>query len=141
MATNVTDIIIGAGSAIRNRVTNSQIYDAPPDSINAFPAIIPLVESLDMSMVMGGNSFEGTLRIVCIVERAEVRNAWLRMYEMMDTTGSGTSVPAALKADATLNSSVDSSFIASVQNIGRKDIGGNIYIGFDILLPFVVTRT
>jgi hypothetical protein len=90
---------------------------------------------------MGGNSFQGTLRIVCLVERADAREAWLRMYDMMDTTGSGTSVIAALKADATLNASVDSSYIAGVQNIGAKEVGGHVYIGFDVMLPFVFTVT
>ena len=137
MATNIRDIIIGAGSAISNRVTNSKAFDHPADSINQFPAIIPLVDNLDMAMVAGGNSFQGTLRIVCLVERAEVREAWLRMYDMMDTTGSGTSIIAALKADATLNASVDSSFIAGVQNVGAKEVGGQVYIGFDVLVPFV----
>ena len=137
MATNITDIITGVGSAIRARVTNSQSYRFPPDSVNQFPAVIPMVESLDMAMVQGGNSFEGTLRIVCLVERAQEEAAWLRMYEMLDTTGSGTSIIAALKADATLNASVDSSFIAGVQNIGEKTVGGHLYIGFDVILPFV----
>ena len=141
MATNIRSIIIGAGSAISNRVSNSQVYDYPPDSVNQFPAIIPMVDNLDMAMVMGGNSFQGTLRIVCLVERADVREAWLRMYDMMDTTGSGTSIIAALKADATLNASVDSSYIAGVQNIGAKEVGGHVYIGFDVMLPFVFTVT
>ena len=141
MATNIRNIITGAGSAIGTRVTNSQTYDYPPDSVNQFPAIIPLVESLDMSMVQGGNSFEGTLRIICLVERADTREAWLRMYDMMDTTGSGTSVIAALKADPTLGTSVDTSFIAGVQNVGAKELGGNMYIGFDVLVPFIRTVT
>lgn len=137
MATNLRDIIIGAGSAVQNRVSNSKAYDFPPDSVNQFPAIIPMVESLDVAMVAGGNSFQGTLRILCLVERAEVREAWLRMYDMMDTTGSGTSVIAALKADSTLNASVDSSFVAAIQNVGAKTIGDHAYIGFDVMLPFV----
>ena len=137
MAVNIRNIIIGAGSAIQNRVSNSKAYDYPPDSVNQFPAIIPMVESLDMAMVAGGNSFQGTLRIVCLVERAEVREAWLRMYDMMDTTGSGTSIIAALKADATLDASVDSSSIAGLQNVGAKDVGGHVYIGFDVMLTFV----
>ena len=137
MATNIRDVVRGAGSAITSRVSNCQSYDYPPDSINQFPAVVPLVDSLDMSMAMGGNSFEGTLRIICFVERAEVRDAWLRMYEMMDTTGSGTSIIAALKADATLGTSVDASFIAAVQNVGAKPVGEHLYIGFDVLVPFV----
>lgn len=141
MATNVRAVVIGAGSAISNRVSNSQVFDYPPDSVNQFPAIIPMVESLDMAIVQGGNSFEGTLRILCLVERADAREAWLRMYDMMDTTGSGTSIVAALKADPTLNASVDSSFIAGVQNIGAKDVGGVTYIGFDVMVPFVFQVT
>jgi len=139
MATNIRSIVIAAGTTIGSRVSNSQIYQHPPDSVNQFPAIIPIVESLDMAMVVRGNSFQGTLRIICLVERAEAKEAWLRMYDMMDTTGSGTSVIAALKADPTLGTSVDSSFIASVQNIGAKSIGEHLYIGFDVILPFVLT--
>jgi hypothetical protein len=139
MATNIRSIVIAAGTTIGSRVSNSQIYQYPPDSVNQFPAIIPIVESLDMAMVVRGNSFQGTLRIICLVERAEAKEAWLRMYDMMDTTGSGTSVIAALKADPTLGTSVDSSFIASVQNIGAKSIGEHLYIGFDVILPFVLT--
>jgi hypothetical protein len=114
-----------------------QRYDYPPDSINQFPAVIPLVENFDPSMVIASNSIEGTLRIICVVERAEVREAWLRLYELMDSTGSGTSVIAALKADPTLTTSVDSSFVARVENIGGKQINNQQYIGFDVLVPFV----
>ena len=107
MAVNIRDIVRGAGSAITSRVTAAQSYDYPPDSVNQFPAIIPLIDSFDPSMVMASNSVEGTLRIICLVERAEVREAYLRLYEMMDTTGSGTSIIAALRADPTLGTSVD----------------------------------
>ena len=141
MATNIRAIVIGVGSAIGTRVTNSQVYDYPPDSVNQFPAIIPTLESMDMSMVQAGNAFEGTLRIICLVEKAETREAWLRMYDMMDTTGSGTSVLAAIKADPTFGTSVDSSFIAGVQNIGAKTVGDHQYIGFDVMVPFVRTVT
>ena len=137
MATNIRDIVRGAGSAISSRVTNMQRYDYPPDSINQFPAVIPLVENFDPSMVIASNSIEGTLRIICVVERAEVREAWLRLYELMDSTGSGTSVIAALKADPTLTTSVDSSFVARVENIGGKQINNQQYVGFDVLVPFV----
>ena len=131
------DIVKNVGTAVSTRVTGANYYDYPPDSPSQFPAIIVTLVSVDPTPVFSGNSFEGTLRITCITERAENREAWVRLYSYMDSTGSGTSVLAALRADPRFGSAVDSSEIARVENIGKRELGGGFYIGFDVLVPFI----
>lgn len=137
MATNIQDIIKNAGTAVATRITNAQAYDAPPDSINQFPAVITMLEAFDPQVAFSGNSFEGTLRIIFLVERSENAEAWRRLYQHLDSTGSGTSVIAALRVDPRFGSAVDSSDIVRVENIGGRDISGGRYVGFDVLVPFI----
>ena len=130
------DIVKNAGTAVSTRVTGAQVYDFPPDSINQFPAIIVLLEAWDPSPVFAGSAYEGTLRIICLTQRSDAREAWLRIYDYMDPVGSGTSVIAALRADPKFGSAVDSSEPVRVENIGVRNLGDNVYIGFDVLVPF-----
>ena len=139
MATNIRDILTNVGTAVSSRLTNSQTYTYPADSVNQFPAIIPLLDSFDPAVAFGGNSFQGTLRIICLIERAEKREAWQRLYEHMDSTGSGTSVLAALRVDERFGSAVDSSDIVRVENIGERTLAGGVYVGFDVLVAFITS--
>lgn len=136
---NIRDIIINVGTAVATRITNAKAYTAPPDSVNEFPAVIPLLDPFDPAVAFQGNSFQGTLRIVFLIERAERREAWLRLYDHMDATGSGTSVIAALRVDERFGSAVDSSAVVRVENIGQRTIAGGDYIGFDTLVEFIQT--
>ena len=141
MAVNIRNILTNVGTAVSTRLTNSQTYTYPPDSINQFPAIIPTLDSFDPEIAFGGNSFQGTLRIICLIERADKREAWQRLYEHMDSTGSGTSVLAALRVDNRFGSAVDSSDVVRVENIGQKTVGEVGYIGFDVLVSFITSVT
>lgn len=138
---NIRDIVTNAGTAVATRITNARAYDYPPDSVNQFPAVIVLMEPFDPAIAFQGNSFEGTLRVVFLIERAEKREAWLRLWDHMDSTGSGTSVIAALRADERFGSAVDTSSVARVENIGERQLAGGSYVGFDVLVPFIQSVT
>ena len=141
MAANIRNILTNAGTAVSSRLTNAQTYTYPPDSVNQFPAIIPVLDSFDPTVAFGGNSFQGTLRVICLIERAEEREAWQRLYEHMDSTGSGTSVLAALRVDQRFGSAVDSSDLVRVENIGERTLAGGVYVGFDVLVSFITSVT
>ena len=141
MAANIRNILTNAGTAVSSRLTNAQTYTYPPDSVNQFPAIIPVLDSFDPTVAFGGNSFQGTLRVICLIERAEKREAWQRLYEHMDSTGSGTSVLAALRVDQRFGSAVDSSDLVRVENIGERTLAGGVYVGFDVLVSFITSVT
>ena len=136
---NIGSIITNAGTAVASRITNAHAYEGPPDSVNQLPAVIVLLENFDPSIAFGGNSFEGTLRFIFLIERSESGEAWRRLWTHLDVTGSGTSVIAALRADPRFGSAVDSSFVARVENIGGRQMMGGVYLGFDVLVPFVHT--
>ena len=127
------------GTAVSTRLTNAQAYTYPPDSVNQFPAIIVTMDNFEPAVAFGGNSFQGTLRVTCLIERAEKRETWQRLYEHMDSTGSGTSVLAALRVDERFGSAVDSSDLVRVENIGQRELAGGLYVGFDVLVAFITS--
>lgn len=131
------DIIHNVGTAVTTRVTAAKAHDSPPDAVNQFPAIIPMFDPLDMSPLIGGNTFSGTLRIVCLTTRQDAGEAWKRLYEYMQPTGSGTSIIAALRVDPQFGSAVDDSEVVRIENIGQREMAGGPFLGFDVLVSFI----
>ena len=138
MANELKTIVAKVGSAIGSGVAGSQYYDFPVNSVSQLPAGIVLIEDVDPQVVLGqGRTMFGNLRIICLTGLADNREAFLRIYDYMNSTGSGTSFIAALRADPTFASSCDDTRIEKVENVGVRDIAGGLYASFDILLSFM----
>jgi len=136
---NYSDIAAGLVTVLQNNVTGLKAYDHPRDTINEFPTAVVLPLVLDPEIAFGGDSFEGTLRVIVLVHSDDSAEAYRRIYEHLDPTETNKSVIAAVRADPTLNGKADSSRVAIIESIGRKELWGGNYTGFDMIVEFVKT--
>jgi len=117
-----------------------RIYTYPADNVSEFPAIVLLPEDpLDYDVAFGGNTFEGTVRIVFLVGKADKPEAYATLYDHMDPTEAGKSVKAAVETDRSLNGAVDDAHVTRAENVGRRQLWGGDYVGCDFILIFVAT--
>ena len=138
MANEIKNLVQKIGSSISSAIPGAQTYDYPVLSVNQVPAAIVLVESVDPHVVMGlSHTMFGQLRVICLTNKPDDREAWLRVYDMMNSTGSGTSFVAALTVDPRFGTACDDSTIEKIENIGIREIAGGQYVGFDVILRFM----
>ena len=126
--------VITAGMA---GFTSAQVYDHPVPTVNAFPAFIILPEPLDLEIAFAGNSFEGSFRVIVLVCSADDVTGFSNLYDIIDPTESTKSIIAAVRADPTLNSAVDDSRVARVENVGMRQLWGGNFFGADVVVEFV----
>ena len=136
---NYRDMATGLGTVIANGVTGVHVFDVPPDSINEFPAAIVLPEPVDPTLAFAGNTFTARFRVVYLTSSADNPKGWADLYDAMDPTSTNTSVIKAIRTDLTLNGKADSSDIVSVENAGRRELGGGAYYGVDFVVEAIKT--
>ncbi len=136
---DLSDIIDGAVTTLENNVDGLKGYNYLPNQIHQFPAAVIQIEPIDLEIAFSGNTIEGVLRVTVFFGSGDMSEAFIAMYDGLDPTETNKSIVAALRADPTLNSSVDSSDPQAAENIGRREGIDAIYAGFDILVPFIKT--
>lgn len=112
------------------------IYLGTPDAINDFPAIYVRPEDpMDMEVAFAGNSFKGTMRLTTFIRVGDDEDGWRQLWDYMDPVQGTKSVTRALRADLSLNSTVDSAGVREIRS-ARKAAEG--VFAFDILLDYIV---
>lgn len=134
------DIIAGLKTVLEANVTGLHAYDYPVDSINDFPAAVILPEPLDMELVIGGNSFTCTFRVVVMISSGDDAIGFRQAYDMIDPVEASKSINKAIETDRTLDGKADSSGVTRIENIGRRGTEqGAYWFGFDVLVEVVKT--
>mgnify|MGYP001607420649 CR=1 FL=1 len=136
---NLTDILEGIETILKDNVTGAKAYPYPPDAVNHTPAvlILPTEEPFeDPEQAFGGNTFKLTVLLTVLVASGDPESGWKQLMNMLDPTAAGTSVIKALRDNPTLNSTADSSGVTAVRNVGRKLYGEppTSFFGADLVL-------
>tara|TARA_R110000787_G_scaffold135015_2_gene247346 strand:- start:1487 stop:1909 length:423 start_codon:yes stop_codon:yes gene_type:complete len=134
-----SDIAAGIATTLRGNVTELLAFDFPPDSVNQFPAAVVIPEPIDTEIVIQGNTINPTFRIVFLVGSADAAEGFRALYDHIDPVEAGKSLLAAVRADRTMNGSVDDSDLIRIENIGRRELWGGFYFAFDGLLDVIKT--
>ena len=113
-----------------------QVYDIP-EKPNSFPAFVILPDTFDPEIVIQGNSFEASLRVIILVCSADNLTGFSDLYDIIDPTESTKSIIAAVRADQTLDGKVDSARVASIDNIGQRQLWGGFYYAADAMIDFI----
>jgi len=116
---------------------SAQVYDHPMPTVNAFPAFVILPESEDPEIAFGGNSFQGSFRVIVLVCSADDVTGFTDLYDIIDPTESTKSIIAAVRADPTLDGKVDDARIDRVENAGMRQLWGGNFFGADVVVDFV----
>jgi hypothetical protein len=129
----------GLASVLDSGVATLTVFDKPVDSVGSFPAAIILPEPVNYEIVFGGNTFEAGFRVVVLLGGFEEQTGFDELYDMLDPTESNKSIVRAIRADPTLNGTVDDTQIMQAENIGRRELFGGFYFGFDLIVNALVT--
>ena len=129
---------VGAGLAvILEGISKLRVY-APselPDSLNDFPCALILHAGTTYQQAMGAAATqEHRFRVKLAVTKQDMPSAMSRLLDYLDNTGD-SSVRAKIWADPTLNSSCDTSWVATDTGQGGFIWGGQLYLGteFEII--------
>jgi len=134
---NYSDIFTGLKTILEANVTGLKSHEHPPDHVNHFPSAIPIPDAFEPEMAFGGNTFDARIRIIVLVSSAESSVGWAALMDMIDPTTANKSIIKAIRDNRTLDSKVDSSRIVSVENIGRRELWGGFYFGFDVVIEAI----
>lgn len=134
---NFGDLAAGLKTVLTNGVTGLAVYDYPPDNVHQFPAAVILPESLDPEIAFKGNTFTATFRVVFLLSKGDTPEGFLALYDHIDPTLTNKGLIAAVRADPTLNGKADDAGVTRIENIGRRELWGGWYFGFDALVEAI----
>ena len=134
-----SDIVAGLVTVLEANITGLKAYDYPVDSVNTFPAAIILQEPLDLEITFGGNTFTTTFRVVFLLSSGDDAIGFRQLWDYIDPVEANKSVNKAVDTDRTLDGKADSSNVTRIENIGRRELWGGFYYGFDALVDVVKT--
>ena len=136
MASEIANAKDGLSTLIGNISAIRQVFDYPPEDVHEMPAMVLLFEGRDTEQTMGGSTFQGTIRGTLLVSSASTKQAFDELDAYMEPLGTN-SIEAAVDADTTWDSAVDTGRLISVENVGYRDIGGGRYAAADFVFEFV----
>jgi len=131
------DIAEGLKTVLEANISGLKAFAYPPDSINSFPAAAILPEPIDTEIALQGNSFTCKFRIVFLVASGDSAEGFLNLYDYIDPTATNQSVIKAVRTDTTLNGKADDSDVVLIENIGRRELWGGWYFGFDAIIEVI----
>jgi len=135
---NYSDAAAGLKTVIEANISNFIVYDYPEDK-PVPPCVVILPGDVDYQQAMAGDTFRAEFRLVVLVASADDRSGWLRLYDMIDPTDTGSSIKRAIGVDPSLDGKVDSSQVLRMENAGRREINNGFFYGFDLIVDFIKT--
>ena len=139
-AESLTDIRDGLKTRLET-ISGLRVYSSQMDSIQNFPCAVLILDRLDYVITVEGFSFEGTWRVLVLVDAAIRQDAYELMDDYLDPSGA-RSVEAAVYGDSTLGGYADGVVVRRASGIGPlPDLGATI-IGATFTVEFLrkVTR-
>lgn len=125
---------IGGLKTVLEANTTWHVHTHPPDGIHEFPAAVIQVDPFDPRMAFRANSLDFPLRVTVLHGGADAEGVFQQMYHSLDPTAAGQSIKAALETDRTLNGTVTDANVVQYENMGRVEMGGGVYAGFDAVV-------
>ena len=134
-AESLTDIRDGLKTRLET-IAGLRVYSSQVDSIQEFPCAVLILDRLDYVITVEGFSFEGTWRVLVLVDAAVRQDAYELMDEYLDP-GGASSIEAAVYGDSTLGGFVDGCVVRRAGSIGPlPDIGVTV-IGATFTVDFL----
>ena len=133
------DIVTGLATVLEANITGLKAYDYPVDSVSHFPAAIILQDPMDLEVVIGGNTFTTTLRVVFLLSSGDDAIGFRQLWDYLDPVEVNKSVNKAVETDKTLDGKADNAGVTRIENIGRRELWGANYFGFDALVDVIKT--
>lgn len=128
---------IYAGIATRlETVTVLNVSEEHPDQILPPHAVVGLPDTIDYHYTVGTTGITATIPIFLYVARVAVREGQKTLRKFL-STGVTDSIIDAIKGDYTLGATVDSAAIIQVRDTGAYTVGGNEYLGAEIVLEVI----
>lgn len=137
MAGELNDIKAGLKAALEE-IPGLRVFDQPREGINDFPAAVIIPRSFDYMKTLGDNTFDGVLRVVILIHRAEDTEGFGEIDKFVNPVGT-ESVRAAIAADPTLGGVVDSAHATGAEEFGIIQLGGGRYQGATVVVEFIKT--
>ena len=72
-----------------------------------------------------------------VIASGKDENGWAQLWDFVDPTTTNKSVIKAIEDNRGLDGKVDDSEITSIENIGRRELGGGFQFGFDAILHYI----
>mgnify|MGYP003137497935 CR=1 FL=1 len=136
MASEIANAKNGLGTLIGNISAVKQVFDYPPEDIHEMPAMVLLFEGRDTEQTLGGSTFLGTIRGTLLISTASTKQAFDELDAYMEPLGTN-SIEAAIDADTTWGSTVDTGRLQSIENVGYREVGGGRYAAADFVFGFL----
>jgi hypothetical protein len=130
-----TTAIHGGIKTALETITGLRIYESVPAALNQLPSGIIVPEEFDPLITMGGSVFKYTVNVILFAGSVSTAQAFQTAQNWTDPTG-GTSVLAAIAADATLGGTVDCAFIRSAGVVQREEFGGGDVVAAEFVLEY-----
>ena len=136
MASEIANAKDGLGTLIGNISSVRQVFDYAPDGVQEFPSMVLLFQGRDTEQTLGGSTFRGTIRGTLLVSSTATKEAFDSLDEYMEPLGTN-SIEAAIDADTTWGSNVDTGRLITIENVGFREVGGGRYAAADFVFAFV----
>lgn len=133
-AESLTDIRDGLKTRLQT-IAGLRVYSSQVDSINEFPCAVLILDRLDYVITVEGFSFEGTWRVLVLVDSAVRQDAYELLDEYLDPSGT-RSIEAAVYGDSTLGGFVDGVVVRRAGSVGILPeisptvLGATFYVEF-----------
>lgn len=137
MANEIGEAKRGLAAALA-AIDGLRVFDYMPDGVHELPAAVVRLESRERVETLGGGAVRGSLRVEALVSAADARQAEETLAAFIEPLGA-RSIEAAASADPTWGGAVDAGRLVSVDNIGRRKVGGMSCVGADFHFGFVVS--
>ena len=135
MAGEIGEAKRGLAAALSG-IDGLRVFDYTPDSVHELPAAIVRLESREPVETLGGGSVRGSLCVEVLVPASDARQADETLVAFVESQGA-RSIEAAVSADPTWGGAVDDGRLVSVENIGRRKVGGVNCVGAEFRFWFV----
>ena len=137
MANEIVNAKKGLAAALSG-IDGLRVFDYEPEGVHELPAAIVQLESRESVETLGGGAVRGSLRVEALASATDVRQGDDALAAFIEPHGA-QSIEAAASADPTWGGAVDDGRLVSVDNIGRRKVGGVSCVGAEFHFWFVVS--
>lgn len=142
MPSNYANVLSGLATVLGTAITSPKkvhVYSFPPDAVHELPAVVLQPLDFDPRELIGGNTFTARIRATLLLAKGGDQEAFEQLYEHIDPTAANAGFIKAIRDSRTLAGNADDADVISIENIGRREIGGGWYVGADFIVEAIKT--
>lgn len=128
---NIDDVLSGLAATLDASIKDTTCHATVPDKLTP-PCIVCTIEGITYATTFEGEMV-AALGATVVARRVDARAGQAKLHQYAELTGD-KSIVAAIKADPTLDGTVDSAVVLSATPPGTVSVGGVDYIGMQFVL-------